>query len=103
MDSDMKLQVYYDRTHRRIPGSFTQNLDTYDVDFQYRPPTGGGPRSRLGLGYRLVEDDVVNTPANAFLPPRVGRAWFNAFAQDEITLQKDRLHLTLGTKVEHND
>jgi len=101
--ADLKLQVYYDRTHRRIPGSFTQNLDTYDMDFQYRLPLATAHDLVCGLGYRLVEDDVVNTPANAFLPPRVGRAWSNAFAQDEITLQPDRLHLTLGTKIEHND
>jgi len=101
--ADMKLQAYYDRTHRRIPGSFTQNLDTYDVDFQYHLPLGAVHDLVMGLGYRLVEDDVLNTPANAFLPPRVGRAWSNAFAQDEITLQKDRLHLTVGTKVEHNN
>jgi iron complex outermembrane receptor protein len=50
-----------------------------------------------------VQDDVLNTPANAFLPPRVGRESFNAFVQDEIALSRDRLHLTLGTKVEHND
>ncbi len=102
-ESNVKVQVYYDRTHRRIPGSFTQNLDTYDMDFQYRLPLGTAHDLVCGLGYRLVEDDVVNTPAIAFLPPRVGRAWSNAFAQDEITLQKDRLHLTLGTKVEHNN
>jgi len=98
----MKLQAYYDRTHRRIPGSFTQNLDTYDV-ISSTTSAGAAHDLVMGLGYRLVEDDVVNTPANAFLPPRVGRAWSNAFAQDEITLQKDRLHLTLGTKVEHNN
>ncbi len=102
-NSDMKVQVYYDRTHRRIPGSFTQNLDTYDVDFQYRRPLGAAQDFIWGLGYRLVEDDIVNTPANAFLPPRVGRESFNAFAQDEIALRKDLLHLTLGTKLEHND
>ncbi|MBC7366130.1 MAG: TonB-dependent receptor [Undibacterium sp.] len=101
--SDFKLQVYYDRTHRRIPGSFTQNLDTYDVDFQYHLPVGSAQNIVWGLGYRRVEDDITNTPANAFLPPRVGREWLNAFAQDEIALSKDRLHLTLGTKIEHND
>lgn len=101
--SDFKLQVYYDRTHRRIPGSFTQNLDTYDVDFQYHLPVGSAQDIVWGLGYRRVEDDITNTLANAFLPPRVGREWLNAFAQDEIALSKDRLHLTLGTKIEHND
>ncbi len=102
-NSDVKMQVYYDRTHRRIPGSFTQDIDTYDVDFQRRRPLGPAHDFIWGLGYRFVQDNVINTPANAFLPPKVGRETFSAFAQDEIALSKDRLHLTLGTKVEHND
>ena len=102
-NSDMKLQVYYDRTHRSIPGSFTQTLKTYDVDFQHRRLLGTAHDFVWGLGYRFVQDDVINTPANAFLPASVGRASYNAFFQDEIALSKDRLHLTLGTKVEHND
>ncbi|MEO5958487.1 MAG: TonB-dependent receptor [Opitutaceae bacterium] len=102
-NSDVKLQVYYDRTHRRIPGSFTQDIDTYDADFQHRSPLGLAHDLVWGLGFRLVADDVVNTPANAFLPPQVSRTTFNAFVQDEVALRKDRLYLTVGTKVEHND
>ena len=102
-NSDMKLQVYYDRTHRSIPGSFTQDLKTYDVDFQHRCMLGPANDFVWGLGYRFVQDDVINTPANAFLPASVGRAYYSAFVQDEIVLSKDRLHLTLGTKVERND
>jgi iron complex outermembrane receptor protein len=102
-NSDLKLQVYYDRTFRSIPGSFTQELETYDVDFQHRLPLGAGQDLVWGLGYRFVHDDVVNTPANAFLPPQVGRATFSGFVQDEFSFNQDRLHLTLGTKVEHND
>jgi iron complex outermembrane receptor protein len=102
-NSEVKVQVYYDRTHRLIPGSFTQSINTYDFDFQHRRPLGPAHDLVWGLGYRFVQDSIVNTPANAFLPPRVGHKWFNAFAQDEITLSKNRLHLTLGTKIEHND
>jgi iron complex outermembrane receptor protein len=102
-DSDFKLQFYYDRTHRDIPGTFSEDLDTYDADFQHRFPIGERNDVVWGLGYRLIVDDVGNTPALAFLPARVSRQWFSAFAQDEITLVKDRLHLTLGTKIEHND
>ncbi|MES1195160.1 MAG: TonB-dependent receptor, partial [Opitutus sp.] len=96
-------QVYYDRTHRSIPGSFTQDLKTYDMDFQHRRQLGPANDFVWGLGYRFVQDDVINTPANAFLPASVGRASYSAFVQDEIALSKDRLHLTLGTKIEHND
>src|SRR5438552_3237702 len=102
-DSDLKLQVYYDRTHRRIPDVFAEDLDTYDVDFQHRFPLGERHDLVWGLGYRLIEDDVSNSPILAFLPARVSRQWFSGFVQDEITLVKDRLHLTLGTKIEHND
>ena len=101
-NSDMKLQVYYDHTHRSIPGSFTQGLDTYDLDFQHHFPLGSRHDIVWGFGYRLGNDDVINTPANAFLPPDVRHKWFNAFLQDEIALSS-RLHLTVGSKVEHND
>lgn len=102
-DSDLKVQVYYDHTHRRIPGSFTQDLDTYDVDVEHRRPIGAAQTLVSGVGYRIVADDVVNTPATAFLPPSVTREWFNAFVQDEIALRPEVLHLTLGSKAEHND
>ncbi len=102
-NSDLKVQVYYDRTHRRIPGSFTQDIDTYDLDFQYRRPVGAAHDIVWGLGYRFVQDNVINTPTNAFLPAQVGRGSFSTFVQDEIALRQDRLHLTVGTKVEHND
>ncbi len=102
-DSDLKLQVYYDQTHRRMPGSIAESLDTYDVDFQHRFPLGERHDVVWGLGYRLINDNVGNPPTVALLPPRVSRQWFSGFVQDEIALVKDRLHLTLGTKIEHND
>ncbi len=102
-DSDLQLQLYYDRTHRDIPGVIAEDLDTYDVDFQHRFPLGERHDIVWGLGYRLIEDDVGNTPAVAFLPPQVSRQWFSGFVQDEIALMEDRVHLTLGTKIEHND
>jgi iron complex outermembrane receptor protein len=101
--SDLTLQLYYDRTHRNIPDTFSEDLDTYDVDFHHRFPLGERHDIVWGLGYRLIEDDIGNTPALAFLPPDVSRQWFSGFVQDEIALVTDRLHLTLGTKIEHND
>ncbi len=100
--SDLKLQLYYDRTHRRVPNTFAEVLDTYDVDFQHRFPLGDRQSIVWGLGYRVNRDDVTNSPGLAFLPARVSRQSFSGFVQDEIALVRDRLHLTIGTKIEHN-
>src|SRR6266436_4982228 len=100
--SDLKLQLYYDRTHRRVPNTFAEVLDTYDVDFQHRFPLGDRQSIVWGLGYRVNRDDVTNSPGLAFLPARVSRQSFSGFVQDEIALVKDRLQLTIGTKIEHN-
>jgi iron complex outermembrane receptor protein len=53
------------------------------------------------VGYRLVEDDF-GPGGLVFDPRRVSLQTFSGFAQDEIAL-RDRLHLTLGAKVEHNE
>ncbi len=101
--SDLKLQLYYDRTHRRIPNIFAEVLDTYDVDFQHRFPLGDRQHIVWGLGYRLNKDYVINGPGLAFLPPRISPQSFSGFVQDEIAIVRDRLHLTIGTKIEHNE
>ncbi len=101
--STLAAQLYYDRTHRNIPGTFGEDLDTYDVDFHHGARLGTRHDVVWGLGYRLINDRVVNTSALAFLPPQVARQWFTGFVQDEIALVRDRLHVALGTKVEHND
>lgn len=101
--SEVRAQAYYDRTHRDIPGTFGEDLDVYDVDLQDRAAVGARHDVVWGVGYRLINDRVVNTAALAFLPPHVARQWFTAFAQDEIAFASARLHLTVGTKIEHND
>jgi iron complex outermembrane receptor protein len=101
--SDLRVQVYYDRTERDIPGTFAQDLDTYDVDFQHRFALGTRHNIVWGLGYRIVADHVTNGPTLAFLPADVTRDWYTGFVQDEIALVPGRLNAALGTKVEHND
>jgi iron complex outermembrane receptor protein len=101
--ANVSAQLYYDRTHRDVPGTFGEDLDIYDVDVQHRARLGARHDVVWGLGYRLINDRVTNSAALAFLPPQVARQWFTAFLQDEITLVPERLQLALGTKVEHND
>ena len=101
--SNVAAQLYYDRTHRDIPGTFGEDLDLYDVDLQHRLRLGARHDVVWGVGYRLMNDHVANSSALAFLPPHVTREWFTGFVQDEIAIVPDRLHLDLGTKIEHND
>jgi iron complex outermembrane recepter protein len=109
--SDMSLQVYYDRTSLTLPvgpqlfapaGTFEDDLDTYDLDFQHRLPWGDRQIIVWGLGYRFTSDQVSNAPGLAFLPEDLDQHLFSGFIQDEISLRDDLL-LTLGTKVEHFD
>jgi iron complex outermembrane receptor protein len=102
-DSDLSLQMYYDRTHRNIPGVFAEDLGTYDADFQHRLRLAARHNVVWGLGYRVSHDDEGNTAVLSFLPARLSQRWLSGFVQDEVPLGTDRVRLTLGTKIEHND
>lgn len=101
--SELQIQMYYDYTYRRMPGSIGEVLHTYDADLQHRFQAFAGHRIVWGLGYRLIDDDVRNAPEIAFLPARVSRRWFTGFIQDEMPIVDEKLYLTVGSKVEHND
>ena len=111
-DSEMSLQLYYDRTHLDQPvlpsifspvaGRLTDDLDTYDLDFQHRLFLGERNQVVWGLGYRRTHDVVQNAPGLGFLPARLDQDLYSAFIQDKINLGAGWA-LTLGTKVEHND
>ena len=102
-NSNVTAQLFYDRTHRDLPQEFGEDLDTYDIDVQHRLRLGQRHNVVWGLGYRLINDWVANSAQLAFLPPHVHREWFSGFVQDEIAVVPERLHIALGTKVEHND
>lgn len=105
--SDMKLQIYYDRTNRSSPDAPTESLkydlDTFDIDFQNHLRLDAQQDFTWGLGYRLYADHVGNTPILTLLPDHREFQIISVFAQYEVQLIKDRLRLTLGSKFEHND
>ena len=101
--SDLSIQTYFDRTWRDLSRSFAEDLKTYDFDFQFRFALGSRQSITWGAGYRLMQDEVHNTVALAFIPPNRNMQLFSGFIQDEVTLLPDRLQLSLGTKLEHND
>lgn len=101
--SDLSVQAYFDRTWRQIPNSISDDLKTYDLDLQHRFALGERQSITWGAGYRLMQDHVLNGAALAFFPEDRNMQLFSGFVQDEIALVPERLQLTLGTKLEHND
>lgn len=100
--SNLRLQAYYDRIERNQPGTFREELDIFDFDFQHALKPLGAHRLLWGGGYRYARDHVGNSAVLAFLPADVDLNWWNVFVQDEIALRKG-LELTLGAKLEGND
>lgn len=100
--SETSLQVYFDRTTRGDT-TYGFGLDTFDVDFQHH--VGWGERQDFvwGLGYRLSSDATIATARVSFTPADRNTKLFSSFVQDEITVLPDRVYLSLGTKLEHND
>ena len=100
---DLQLQAYYDRTYRTIPLVFGGISDTADVDFQHHFDWGSRQHLTWGLGYRAGWNQVDKTAAIVSPPAPHTTSLYSAFVQDEIDLVKERLRLTVGSKVEHND
>lgn len=100
-DGEVRIKAYYDRTRRRIPGTFAEVLETWDLDLLHRLHWGERHDIVWGGGYRLMRDDVSNSAVLAFLPARRDMHLSNIFVQDSIALDK-AWRLTLGAKLEHN-
>jgi len=102
-ESDMTLQVYYDRTSRDIEGVLSEKRDTIDLDWQNHWTLNERHRWIWGLGYRVGMDHLEGSFLTSFRDGRRTSQLVSIFAQDEIELVRDRLHAVLGSKFEHND
>jgi len=100
--SECTLQLYYDMSDR--DEAFEREVrDTFDIDLQHRFALGEQHDIIWGLGYRYTSDDFTNSSMLSIDPDNSNEDLFSAFVQDEVTFMDDRLWLTLGLKLEHND
>jgi iron complex outermembrane recepter protein len=100
--AETSLQVNFDHSDRG-DGTYGTGLTTLGIEFVNH--IGWGERHDIvwGLGYGLTSDKLATTFRIAFTPADQTRQLFSSFVQDEITLLPDRLYLTAGVKLEHND
>jgi iron complex outermembrane receptor protein len=100
--SETSLQMYFDRSTRGDT-TYGFGVNTFDLDFQHQVGWGARQDFVWGLGYRISSDATVATPRISFTPASRTTQLFSSFIQDEITILQDRLYLSVGTKLEHND
>ena len=100
--SDVQVQAYYDRTNR-LESSFGETRDTFDVDFLYHSTLSHQQDFLWGLGARLSPGNFIQTvPTINILPHHQTDEIYSGFVQDEIPI-RNRLELTIGSKLEHNN
>jgi iron complex outermembrane recepter protein len=99
--SEASLLLYFDRNNR---GDTTYGIaqNTFDVDFQHQVHWGRRQDIVWGLGYRLASDYTADDFPISFHPRNQAMPTYSSFVQDEIVIRRDRLYLSLGSKLEHD-
>lgn len=104
-ESSFTLQAIYDRTERN-EGCVQEERGSFDLEFQHLLAVGERNDVVWGARYRTTKDDFSEgvVPWVVTMDPESRQDdLFSVFLQDEIMIARDRLWLTLGSKLEHND
>lgn len=100
-DTALSVQAYFDRT-LRTEANFDDERSTGDLDVQQRVRLDGH-EIVAGLEARVSAGDTHGVPSVVFTPDRKTDRIFGVFVQDTVPLFSDRVRLTAGVKLEHND
>jgi iron complex outermembrane receptor protein len=100
-NNNLSLQMYYDHTEHGMLVS-PQKFNTFDLDFQHRFSPGASNDIVWGVGYRLNEYTVINTPTLSFDQNDVTDNLYSSFIHDEITLIPEKLFLIIGSRFEYS-
>lgn len=102
--SSFEVQAYFDRSERHDDLLANFSIDTFDLSAQHTFAANDRNEVIWGVGYRHV--DVGATQVNPWVEVRARSLQthlFSLFAQNEYAAIPDRLLLTAGVKIEHND
>jgi iron complex outermembrane receptor protein len=100
--NSLQVQTFYEHTDRdEVPVAETR--DTFDADVQFAVGRWASHHLLWGGAYRTSSGRIDAVLPTQFFPPDLVDNVYSAFVQDEITVAPDRLRLSAGVKVEHND
>lgn len=100
---DWTLQVHYDRVDRTEFGAANLLWQLADVDLGVHWRASDTHDINFGVGARILHDRVRGIAAFSFDRSSQTDKWVSGYLQDDITLVPDKLRLTVGAKVEHNN
>ncbi len=100
--SDFSVQTYYDRADR-LGALIDNSVETFDIDFQHRVELGEQNELLWGGGYRFQSMKNDNNGQVEFSSTSRDQDLLSAFVQDDFWMVPDKLRLTLGAKLEHNE
>jgi iron complex outermembrane receptor protein len=101
--SDIQIQAYFDRTNRQ-DFELGETRDTFDIDFIQHVRIHGDQELTWGLGARVSPSNFIPTSDGVdFFPRSQTDSIYSGFVQYELPIVKDKLMLTAGTKLEHNN
>jgi iron complex outermembrane recepter protein len=101
--SDLQIQAYFDRTNRQNL-QLGETRNTFDFDVIHHLPSIKGQDLIWGVGARLSPSNFIQTqPTVNFSPHQETDSIYSGFIQDQVPLVGEKLFLTVGTKLEHNN
>lgn len=102
--SSVQLQAYYDQSHRNESLRAEVLTDTFDFSAQHSFSWGERNNLIWGFGAQHIQSKFTQLNSAIVIEnDHTDANLFNIFVQDELRLVPDRLILTAGTKLEHND
>lgn len=103
-DSNTTLQGYYDDSILRYDAmGASLHVQTADFDFQHNLLVNKYNDITWGLGYRRIAIHSGQSFYVTLMPNNYYENLYSGFMQDKISIIQDKLFLTLGGKIEHND
>jgi iron complex outermembrane recepter protein len=100
-DDGSALQVQSVVAISRRSDNVTENENTFDTDLQYHTRVSARQDVVVGGAYRFVDNTTSESFSFALTPAASRTTVVSVFGQDEIAVTP-RVHLTLGSKVEHD-